>query len=327
MPQRILQVMFTEREKAELIPAEPDGSPLAADEVEGRTLATLVSAGTELEGMYLGEKFPQKPGYAAVFEVENVGGDANDLKPGDRVFCLGPHRSHQRVKARDALRVPDDLPAEVATFARLMGVSMATLTTTAARPPAKVIVTGLGIVGHLAAKIFAACGYEVAAVDPSPARRAMAEHGGIERVMEKLPLDDEQWLRQVDLVIECSGHEQAVLDACRIVRKRGEVSLVGAPWRRRTEIYAQQLLHHVFFDYIILRSGWEWELPLHPTDFRETSTFETYAGALKWLSEGRVSMGGQYSIASPRQCQQVYQDLMHQHTEKLATVFDWNDLS
>jgi NADPH:quinone reductase-like Zn-dependent oxidoreductase len=152
-----LQVVMTARETAELLPVERDARPLAADEVQGRTLATLISAGTEIEGMYLGEQFPQKPGYAAVFQVEAAGSEVTTLKPGEQAFCLGKHRSHQRTRASEALRVPDDLPAEVATFARLMGVSMATLTTTAARPPAKVIVTGLGIVGHLAAKTLSAC--------------------------------------------------------------------------------------------------------------------------------------------------------------------------
>jgi hypothetical protein len=37
-------------------------------------------------------------------------------------------------------------------------------------------------------------------------------------------------------------------------------------------------------------------------------------------------MGGQYTVVPPRECQRVYQDLMHQRTEKLAVVFDWTDL-
>src|SRR5207237_1254329 len=120
-------------------------------------------------------------------------------------------------------------------FARLMGVSMSTLTTTTARPPERVLVTGLGLVGHLAAKIFAACGYQVTACDPSPVRREQAERRGIARVLAAVPVDDPAFARQVALVVECSGHEQAVLDGLKVVRKRGEVSLVGAPWKRRTD--------------------------------------------------------------------------------------------
>src|SRR5947209_1491064 len=90
---------------------------------------------------------------------------------------LLPQERDERAARERALPVPEGLAPEHAVFARLMGVSMSTLTTTRARPPAKVLVTGLGLVGHLAAKIFAACGYEVTACDPSPVRREFAERG------------------------------------------------------------------------------------------------------------------------------------------------------
>src|SRR5690349_14240738 len=156
-------VTFTAREQAELLPVERDARPFGPREVAGRTLATLVSAGTELAGAYLGTSFPRAPGYAAVFEVEEAGGEMEGVRPGDRLFCMGPHRSYQRVSQEQAVPVPEGLEPADAVFARLMSVSMSTLTTTAARPPAKVLVTGLGLVGHLAAQIFSACGYEVTA--------------------------------------------------------------------------------------------------------------------------------------------------------------------
>jgi NADPH:quinone reductase-like Zn-dependent oxidoreductase len=244
-------VTFTAREQAELLPLERDEKPLAPDEVAGRTLATLISAGTELAGGYLGQRFPSRPGYAAVFRVESVGQEITDVKPGDLAYCMGKHQSYQRVTRERLLPVPAGLiPAELmperAVFARLMGVSMSTLTTTRARPPAKVLVTGLGLVGHLAAKVFERCGYEVTACDPSPVRREFAVRGGIERVLPAVPVDDPEYARQVALVVECSGHEQAVLDGLKVARKRGEVALVGAPWVRRTDLTAHDLLHQIF---------------------------------------------------------------------------------
>ena len=65
----------------------------------GRTLATLISAGTELAGAYQGSTFPKYPGYAAVFEVEEVGSEVQHLHPGDLAYCSGPHRSFQRAEA------------------------------------------------------------------------------------------------------------------------------------------------------------------------------------------------------------------------------------
>jgi len=316
-------VTFTAREQAELLRVDRDLAPPGPEEVLGRTLYTLVSAGTELEGAYMGASFPRVPGYAAVMEVEAVGAAVESLRPGEMAFCSGPHRSFQRVTANQALPIPAGLAPEEALFCRLMGVSMSTLTTTAARPPARVLVTGLGLVGHLAARVFQGCGYTVAACDPSPSRRRIAEENGIRNVFPAAPLEDPEWAGKVELVLECSGHEQAALQGCRIVRKKGEVVLIGAPWRRRTDLWAHDLLTLVFHRYVVLRSGWEWELPLHPADFRAGSIWGNYAAALQWLGEGRVSAQGLYALCPPERAQDAFQDLLHARLERLAVVFDW----
>lgn len=320
------QVIITGYEQAELRPVERPPAPLEPQEVAGRTLATIISAGTELASAYQGAHFPARPGYAAVFEVEQVGSGVQDIQVGDRVFGMGPHRSFQRLSREQVVKVPDGLPPERAVFARMMCVTMSTLTTTTARPPQKVLVTGLGLVGHLAAQMFARCGYEVTACDPSESRRNFAVQAGIRRVLPAVPLDDPDMAGQVALVVECSGHEQAALDGCRIVRKRGEVVLVGTPWRRRTDLTAHELTHAVFFRYVTLRSGWEWELPLHEAEFRTNSIFGNFAAALRWLAEGHVRVERLYALVSPRDAQTAYQDLLHQRGERLAVVLDWREI-
>jgi threonine dehydrogenase-like Zn-dependent dehydrogenase len=316
-------ITFTAPEEAELRSVAPDTAPLGPQELTGRTLATVVSAGTELaayRGVANWVNFPFVPGYAAVFQVEAVGSSVTGVQVGDRVFHSGPHRSHQRTRAEAVSLVPPNLPAEKAVFARLMGVSMSTLVTTTARPPANVLVTGLGPVGHLAAKIFAACGYEVTACDPVESRRAALAGVRSIRTLAAVPANEPQF----DLVVECSGHEQAALDGCNAARKRGEVVLVGVPWQKRSDRTAFDLLHAVFHRYAVLRSGWEWEVPGTATDFRPGSLRSNYAAAIQWLAEGRISIDGLYALAAPREAQQVYQDLTHNRAAALATVFDWS---
>jgi len=318
-------VAFTARERAELVPAEEPSAPPGPREVAGRTLASVISTGTELAVYQLAESFPARTGYAAVFEVGEVGAEITDVKPADRLLCLGPHQSRQRVTRDEAVLVPEGLAPEVAAFARMMTVSMSTLTTTTARPPEKVLVTGLGLVGNLAAQVFAACGYEVIASEPDARRRDLARRVGIGAVFPTVPVDDPSIAGQVGLALECSGHEQAVLDACRVVRKRGEVVLVATPWRRRSDIYAHEVLRAAFHNYVVLRSGWEWELPRHRTDFQVNSIFGNFAGALRWLAEGRVRVDGLYALRPPREAPQAYQDLLHARAEGLTFVFDWGD--
>jgi threonine dehydrogenase-like Zn-dependent dehydrogenase len=199
-----------------------------------------------------------------------------------------------------------------------MGVSMSTLVTTAARPPGRVLVTGLGPVGNLAAQVFAASGYRVAATDPIAERRNLLQgRAGIE-LLERVPPD-----AGFDLAVECSGHEQAVLDACQSVRKGGEVVLVGVPWSRKTELRAFDLLHAVFHRYVVLRSGWEWEVPGRRREFDRGSIMENFAAALDWLVRGRVSVAALYALADPADCQKVYQSLLHRTSKAPAVVFDW----
>ena len=323
-------VTFTAAQQAELKELAPDDRPLGPDELTGRTIVSLISPGTEIGGGYLEGSYPSQPGYAAIFRVEAIGPDVTDVRAGDVVFCTGPagiggHRSRQRCPRIAALPAPAGLAPELAVHARLMGVSMSTLTTTRARPGEKVLVTGLGPVGNLAAQLFGACGYEVIAVEPVEARRALAEQKGIERVFASVPLADKALLDGVALALECSGHEQAALDACRAVRKGGEVVLVGVPRKRRTELHAFELLERVFRGYVTLRSGWEWEVPRHGADFRAGSVFGNLAAALRWLADGRVRADGLYQKLSPRHAQQAYQDLLHRPDAGLTVVFDWTE--
>jgi threonine dehydrogenase-like Zn-dependent dehydrogenase len=318
------QIVFTAAEKAEIHDAAPDPKPLAADEVAGPTLFTLISPGTELANYTgLGGQFPIRPGYAAAFRVEEVGSGVHDLPVGSAAFCMGPHAAHQRFPRRSVVPLPAGLDPQIATFARLISVSMSTLSTTLIRPPAPVIVTGLGPVGHLAAQLFAACGYRVTGCDPVESRRKLLAAKGVE-ALAALPLDQAGYQDLVELVVECSGHEEAALGACKLVRKRGEVVLVGAPWKKRSEALAHDLLHPVFFRFVTLRSGWEWELALHPTDFRANSIFGNLAGALEWLQQGKVQVEGLYQLAKPDQAQEVFQNLLHRRGDHLTAVFAWH---
>ena len=318
------RVAFTGKEQAEFISCERPNQPLDPQEVLGRTLVSLVSAGTELAGYENATpEQPVFPGYAAIFEVEAVGQNVTDLQPGQAAFAMGRHQSFQRVKRSEVLPVPRGLPPEQAVFARLLNVTHSTLVTTTARPPSKVLVSGLGLVGHLGAKLFASCGYEVLGVDPVASRGELLSGAGLHGIAAAAPLGDPEWQDQVDLVLECSGHEKAVLDGCRIVRKGGEVVLVGVPWKRRTEIFSHELLHAVFHKYVVLRSGWEWEVPRHPVDFVKNSLWGNMAGALRWIAAGRIQVEGLSALTDPRAAQAAYQSLLKQTCPKLAVVFDW----
>lgn len=318
-------IMFTQKESAQLLPIEDNIEEIGPKDISGRTIVTLISPGTEL-AVYRGifNNFPCASGYAAIFEVESIGQEVKNINAGDKVFCMGSHRSFQVVNENDAVIVPENLSPANAVFARMMAISMTTLATTTARPPAKVLITGLGLIGHLAAKIFTHCGYRVFSCEPSALRREIAARQGIQNVFAAIPFNNPEIAGQVDLVIECSGNEQAVIDGCRITKRGAEIVLVGVPWKKQTDILAHELLRLVFHNYIVLRSGWEWAIPIHPTPFQKSSIFENLAGALQWLAEEKINVDGLATVSSPNKAQEIYQDLLLGRNEKLSTVFDWS---
>jgi len=128
------------------------------------------------------------------------------------------------------------------------------------------------------------------------------------------------------LAVECSGHEAAVIACCKEVRKRGEVALIGVPWRKRTDASAHELLHIVFHRYVVLRSGWEWEVPTHAREFAVGSIMANFAQALRWLESGRIRVDGLATVVHPSQGQAVWQDLLQARYPTPTAIFDWQAL-
>lgn len=326
------EVLFAEKGRIEMSPLEVAVS-LAPGEVRGTTVCSLISPGTELAWAE-GGPFPLRPGYAAIFRAEEFGSAVTGIAPGTLLLCMGPHRSVQQCEARFTVPLPAGLEPEKALLARLMGVSMTTLMTTTARPGDRVMICGAGPVGFLAAQLFKVSGYEVMVVEPDEERRRDVANSGLSQTFSRVPVDDTKIAGSIALVVDCSGHEQSVLDACAVVRQRGEVVLVGVPWRRQTEIYAHALLDLVFRNYVVLRSGWEWELPLQTVGFKwedllmgynnsPQSIFSGFRKALRWLAEGRIAGDDLILAVDPRDAASAYGDLMNRRTKSLFVTFDW----
>lgn len=322
--------------KSRFVLQDYEDGPLASDEIRGSTIASLISQGTEM-GWAAGEDFPVRPGYAAVFRVEEIGGAVEDVEIGELRFCMGYHRETQQHAVRHTLKLPEGISPETALLTRLMGVSMTTLMTTKARPGDKVIICGAGPVGILAAHNFVIGGYDVSVVEPDAMRRAQVQQSGIEAVYEKMPLEDTEYLKKVALVVDCSGHEAAVLEGCQIVRPMGEVVLVGVPWRKYTDLSAHEIMQAVFFGFVNLRGGWEWEVPIHSRNFvweellegynnAPHSTFSGFECAMRWLSQGRVDLTGLITSVAPREPKKVYADIAARKIAEPFIVYDWREL-
>jgi len=335
-------IAMTDYAKAALLEVESIDR-VEPDEVLVETLYSLISPGTEIAHGFLGQgPFPVWTGYAAVGRVMEAGSAVAHVQPGDIVFTMGNHRLCQALKASTAFKLPEGLEPSIAVITRLMGVSMTTLTTTAARPGDRVLVMGAGPVGYLAAHLFRHAGYKVSVCDPDPERLRLIEASGkfeVYRSLSEAQITDNKASTEADtedfvdgkpepfaLVAECSGHEAALLAGLRNVRKGGEVVMIGVPWRKQTDHTAHEIAWEVFHRYAVLRSGWEWELPIQSDEFNPHSIYSNLKTAARWLQEGRIPLADTIRIESPTLAQEVYRGLADRMLKELFVVFDWSKI-
>lgn len=101
-------------------------------------------------------------------------------------------------------------------------------------PGDRVLVTGAGPIGALAALCAHAAGAaSVYVSEPNPARRARAEELGVATVLDPTSVDVPEFLHEetqglgVDVAIECSGHPNGFSAGVRSLRRRGTLAQTG----------------------------------------------------------------------------------------------------
>ena len=143
--------------------------------------------------------------------------------------------THAVVDRRSVVRIPADIPAEIAALfgcAVLTGVG-AVFNTAALRPGESVVVYGLGGVGQAALMGAIAGGAQpVVAVDPFAQKRALALELGAAAVLA--PEDGPEAIvaalgGRPDLVIETVGKAAVLAEAYALARRGGRIVTVGLP--------------------------------------------------------------------------------------------------
>lgn len=328
------RVVFRAPMVAELESFEIDRAELGPTEVVIRTRVTLISPGTELAnlqgklGMHSDEprRFPMEGiGYANIGTLVGAGREIS-IPIGTRVYSMGYHASLVRLDTRDrfCVPVPAGLPDEQAVFVRLANVSMTTMRTTIARAGDGVAVVGLGLVGNLAAQVFQAAGMRVAAFDLSAPRRAIAEACGIRSVHGAEGIPD--YARRQRLVIEATGSAAALVSAVGLAQNGGEIVMIGAPWGGdENSVPSSRITRDLFFRFLRLRSGSEWEIPRQPHPLMADAIRDNVETGLAWLADGRLKVGPLITHRlAPEQIQSAYEGLLQHQDQYLGVILRWS---
>lgn len=128
-------------------------------------------------------------------------------------------------------RVPDGVSDEQAVFTEPLAAACAILEQVCIRPTDRVAVLGAGRLGQLCARVLALTGAEVIAVARSPAKLERLPTG-----IGRCTAEAAERLRQLDVVVDCTGSATGLELATRMVRPRGTIVL-------KTTVEAAHALH------------------------------------------------------------------------------------
>src|SRR4051794_16220277 len=177
-------IIFTGKDQVQVIDEDAPPPP-GAGEIAVHTTRTLISTGTE--GIVLGRKFspgthwdtwvkyPFRPGYSHVGRVTAVGDAVEEFRVGDRVTSRAGHSSRANVKAIHAVRIPDAVSDDDASWTALGKIAQVGVRAAEHRIGDTVAVIGLGLVGQLVTQYVRLMGAsEIIAIDPAEMRLKMA---------------------------------------------------------------------------------------------------------------------------------------------------------
>lgn len=333
-------VVFTGPDTAELQDFELDET-LAGDEVLVETIATLISAGTELAN-FTGLSpnvwipgawgaYPHVPGYTAVGRVLAVGDgvsgygrEGSRIVPGARVFGFTPHASVARAQVSRRLLFALDEGDDVnRTLLVRMGL-VASAGMRALHRPAfgrEALVVGQGLVGLFAAQLLAIAGADVVAYDRAPRRVELARSLGVDARVG--PAEGEELKEVADIVFEAIGNPRLVPVAVAMARPRGEVVLLGSP--RGPGDDAGAVLSDIHHRGISLTGALEWLIPFHAAAAGTGPSLEdTVLMIMRWARSGRLRTEGMISdVRSPVDCQDTFRRLSEDGNAYHGVVFDW----
>jgi 2-desacetyl-2-hydroxyethyl bacteriochlorophyllide A dehydrogenase len=247
--------------------------PLPADQVLVETVASAISAGTELlfyhgqvppdlsldesiEALKGEVAYPLKYGYALVGRVVQVGEAVPSHWLQQAVFAFHPHESHFHAAPAELMPIPAAISLEEALFLPNMETAVNLVMDGAPRLGERVAVIGQGVVGLLTTALLASFPLsDLTTFERLPFRRQISRQLGAHRTLEALPgAREEEKLEAFDLVFEVSGSPLALnlaIDLCgfdsRIVigswygSKQAALNLGGHFHRRRIRLLSSQV--------------------------------------------------------------------------------------
>jgi 2-desacetyl-2-hydroxyethyl bacteriochlorophyllide A dehydrogenase len=212
--------------------------------IEGHEFSgTIVAVGADVDGWQVGEEVVGGPTprcgtceYCLAGRPSLCSGRGK-VGAGEKEW-QGAFARYKSVRADELLRVPDGLSLRHAALVEPMAVALHGITRAGgARPGARYLVTGGGPIGFLAVAALKAAGVDdIVVSEPHAGRRALCERLGaraIEPDELRVPMMPHDIVEEpFDVVLDCSGHREAIEAGYAQLKRAGTLVMVGAGMRR-----------------------------------------------------------------------------------------------
>jgi predicted dehydrogenase/threonine dehydrogenase-like Zn-dependent dehydrogenase len=204
----------------------------------------------------LGEPLPL--GYCNAGEVVAVGAGVSAFKIGDRVVSNGHHAEVVCVPQNLVAKIPDNVSYEEATFTVISAIALQGIRLINPTFGETVVVTGLGLIGLIAAQLLQANGCRVIGLDFDDKKIALAKTWGI----EAFNAADNEVVTLVHsltngigadavLITASAKSDNVISEAAKMSRRRGRIVLVGVIGldMQRADFYEKELTFQVSCSY------------------------------------------------------------------------------
>lgn len=331
-------IVFTDVRKAEYLEQEISETAIPAGNVLIETIYSLISAGTEtacFRGVEIWFKLPRTPGYSCVGRVIGKADNVTDLNVGDLIFCRGQHQKYQYVDLKsNYCKLPEGIDLRYAPFARMFAIAFTSIRMSKIELGDDVLVIGLGLIGNGAAQLAQLQGANVAAMDLSDDRIALAKACGIRRAINSGESPDmtARILEQLDgrkpsTVIDATGVPNVIDKAIDYVAPDGRLILLGSP-RGDTEgniTHFQQHIHR-FLHRVEVIGAHEQMCPSKQMPYVKHSCERNERICLELLRDGRLTAAPLLThTVSPADAQAVYTELDRGNPDYVGVLFDWRN--
>lgn len=191
----------------------------------------VVEVGTEVDRGRIGQRVSLEPGVPDFTCAECRAGRYN-LCPNVRFFATPPidgaFAELVAVNEQFAHPVPESLSDDAAALLEPLSVGLWACRKAGVTAGSRVLVTGAGPVGLVAAQAAMALGAaEVTVTDVNPHRLKLAADLGATSTVDVSTVSLAQSGVEPDVLLECSGHPAATAEALTAVARAGRVVLVG----------------------------------------------------------------------------------------------------